>query len=677
MESIKQTNKSGTERLILLTYKGTLKELLEGVRSNTKEIDFASLVDIGRCSLAIMAATQDEIYGVKIICVGDLLSKEDFENWRDEFEITDEDLDELKNLEKIYAVGHGSKEGLLNFTGKDTYSIDGESLNRTLENLFFYTGCLVENLEVIFTNCYANSVANYIKQQLHPSPIVIYGSKYPNISYAVLAENPTDIVILTSNNQKLNAQYILYQTMIFKRSFNQVNKEYKDIDDICEQLTDILPSKVQAKFQQFDSPYLILLLLKSIAINVVQCEYIVLNHTISAHLSYGLGELVDEYGTFDNKYGLSGIFKIDPRELVQNLTELENKNLSNEKLEKLITDTCKVLQILDLQTRIKKTHDLFKLKSLSVEEFSKEIIEQILQEGIEFQQEAKLYKLIKSQKLLIRTWHSLKQIDNTIKEIREDNIGLSKCINDFVQLKNEVTDNNSQVNQKNLEEKQKEEERRKKEFMDKMEELNNKITEADVQFNELINQMLELDIDLPEFKELQEEEEDDSDEEDIITDNLSKLEDNSKIMREFLKEQIIKNNDILKQYEEQSTESDDEIEQDEKLQNMIVQVPKISVGPDVRDTEGNTWYSVKTIISLIRAEVDEYAKVLDPIRNQEMLKIRVEELNNTVPGTYIIPINVHAIECTISGETNHWVALVVKKRAIKYSTIHRSLRISS
>jgi len=45
MESIRQANKSGTERLILLTYKGTLKELLEEVHSNTKEIDFASLIE--------------------------------------------------------------------------------------------------------------------------------------------------------------------------------------------------------------------------------------------------------------------------------------------------------------------------------------------------------------------------------------------------------------------------------------------------------------------------------------------------------------------------------------------------------------------------------------------------------------------------------------------------------
>lgn len=427
---ITQNNKPETGGLIVLTHPGTLEDLLEKVNNYTIEVDPGNLTDIGRCSLAIMAANKSKIDEVKICCLGDLSDL----NRLKELGITKADLG------KIYMVGHGGKNGLLSFMLNGP-TVNKKSVNGALKELFQYTGGSSEDSEIIFTNCYANSVAEYIKQHLNPKKV--YGSKTANHSYLALIRDPTDIPVLPVNPEFKDENQIV-KALQFIQSF----EEFRYVDDIGREIASALQSRFESEFSRFYSSgdtKKNLLLLKSIAVNVVKCTYLTLKDTTFARLSYGLGKLDGGYNTNDFVIDSNNSEKLEeliapknnnkPKSEVEN-SKPESKGKNNEKptpdeLERRIVSVCRILSLSNLRDKIKELYENFELMLLS-ENFLKKYLEQ---EVSQLSSKELLKKYLEQRILQLSSKENLEQLESLSEELLEEYLErmvLESLLKDFL-----------------------------------------------------------------------------------------------------------------------------------------------------------------------------------------------------------------------------------------------------
>jgi len=268
-ERIEQITKR-SKKLLMLTYPGKMEELFETIFDNSKskrmnELELAELLGIGCCSLAMMNATKEGMAGVKIVCLEDHLNP----NWLIKSKITKEYLAE--ELETIYMFGHGCDNG--DMVLMKEYAKKKSSL-LALEGLFAKTGCskdAIKKVEVAVMNCYGKYVAELIRSSVKQS----FGGEDSTKGYAVLARDHKNVIVLTENSKMPNMEK--NEIMKQRNALIDLADESSCVCDICAKVKQEFLSEFQTKFEKLYSPddtKKNALLLQSMTVGFVQCEYI-------------------------------------------------------------------------------------------------------------------------------------------------------------------------------------------------------------------------------------------------------------------------------------------------------------------------------------------------------------------------------------------------------------------
>lgn len=280
----KQVNES-KGMLIILASEKTLDDFF---KSAIEQMDINTLIDIGRCVSAIRKANNIGIAEVKICCLGDCNSKKQL----DKHGIT------VGNLGRIYLISHGGFDtsGPEHATFLQVYGgqpIHGKPLGRQLKTLFGNFNYPPNLCTIIFTGCLTDAPVNQSVVKMVKTEIgvkEIYGSSDKTAALAVLNTNK-DIVLIQEESDYRNKYYYVYEALT-QIIFDDINVHSQDAK---KEMLSHFKTKLPSNFTEEN-----LLLLKSLAVSYVECNYIKAHATIAARLMCRLGMASVAYGNDGN-----------------------------------------------------------------------------------------------------------------------------------------------------------------------------------------------------------------------------------------------------------------------------------------------------------------------------------------------------------------------------------------